>query len=89
MKNIIDNTVEFVKQKLEGAEAGHDWFHIERVWKLSKKIAEDEECNHDVVELSDCTNSINTVCILNDFKLNRKVLRNFTSIFKWDIFDNK
>lgn len=52
MKNIIDNTVEFVKQKLEGAEAGHDWFHIERVWKLSKKIAEDEECNHDVVELS-------------------------------------
>lgn len=52
MKNIIDNTVEFVKQKLAGAEAGHDWFHIERVWKLSKKIAEDEECNHDVVELS-------------------------------------
>lgn len=52
MKNIIDNTVEFVKEKLEGAEAGHDWFHIERVWKLSQKIAQDEECNHDVVELS-------------------------------------
>jgi uncharacterized protein len=29
----------FCKRKLEGAEAGHDWFHIERVWKLSKKIA--------------------------------------------------
>lgn len=52
MKDIIDNTVEFVKQKLEGAEAGHDWFHIERVWKLSKKIAQDENCNQDVVELS-------------------------------------
>jgi len=52
MKDIIDNTVEFVKQKLEGAEAGHDWFHIERVWKLSKKIAQDEDCNQDVVELS-------------------------------------
>jgi uncharacterized protein len=52
MKNLIENTVEFVKEKLEGAEAGHDWFHIERVWKLSKNIAETEECNREVVELA-------------------------------------
>ena len=52
MKNLIENTVEFVKEKLEGAEAGHDWFHIERVWKLAKKIAETENCNQEVVELS-------------------------------------
>lgn len=52
MKSTIENTVEFVKEKLEGAEAGHDWYHIERVWKLSKKIAAAEDCNHDVVELS-------------------------------------
>lgn len=52
MKSTIQNTVEFVKEKLEGAEAGHDWYHIERVWKLSKKIAAAEDCNHDVVELS-------------------------------------
>ena len=42
MKNHITLTINFVKEKLEGAEAGHDWFHIERVWKLSKKIAEKE-----------------------------------------------
>lgn len=52
MKSTIENTVEFVKEKLEGAEAGHDWYHIERVWKLSKKIAETENCNQDVVEFS-------------------------------------
>lgn len=52
MNNLIDNTIQFVKEKLEGAEAGHDWFHIERVWKLSKKIAEKEESNVEVVELS-------------------------------------
>ncbi|RNA63769.1 HD domain-containing protein [Chryseobacterium nematophagum] len=52
MKNLIANTVDFVKEKLEGAEAGHDWFHIERVWKLSKKIAQYEDCNQIVVELS-------------------------------------
>ena len=50
-ENIIQNTVNFVKEKLEGAEAGHDWFHIERVWKLSKKIAAFENCNTEVVEL--------------------------------------
>lgn len=52
MENLIEDTVEFVKEKLEGAEAGHDWFHIERVWKLSKKIAETENCNFEVVELA-------------------------------------
>ena len=50
--NIIDATVAFVKEKLEGAEAGHDWFHIERVWKLSKQIAESEGGNQEVIELS-------------------------------------
>ncbi len=50
--NIIQNTIQFVKEKLEGAEAGHDWFHIARVWKLSKKIAQAEDCNLEVVELS-------------------------------------
>jgi len=52
MKNLIEKTIEFVKEKLEGAEAGHDWFHMERVWKLSKKIAETENCNQEVVELA-------------------------------------
>ncbi|WP_027385679.1 HD domain-containing protein [Chryseobacterium gregarium] len=52
MQDLIEHTVEFVKKKLEGAEAGHDWFHIERVWKLSKKIAETEDCNLEVVELA-------------------------------------
>lgn len=52
MKSTIENTVEFVKEKLEGAEAGHDWFHIERVWKLAAKIAETEDCDREVVALS-------------------------------------
>lgn len=52
MKSTIENTVEFVKEKLKGAEAGHDWYHIERVWKLSRKIAAAEDCNQEVVELS-------------------------------------
>lgn len=51
-ENLIQKTVAFVQEQLKGAEAGHDWFHIERVWKLSKKIAVNENCNFEVVELA-------------------------------------
>ncbi|HLO53439.1 MAG TPA: HD domain-containing protein [Saprospiraceae bacterium] len=40
--NIIDNIKNIVKQKLENAEAGHDWFHVERVYKMAVKIASTE-----------------------------------------------
>ena len=52
MNQNIEKTINFVKQKLVGAEAGHDWFHIERVWKLSKKIAKNEKANTEIVELA-------------------------------------
>lgn len=39
---IILNTIEFVKQQLQNAEGGHDWFHIERVWKNAQLIAASE-----------------------------------------------
>lgn len=49
---IIDATIEFVKKELTGAEGGHDWWHIERVWKNAKLIAENENINLLVVELA-------------------------------------
>lgn len=51
-KDWIDQTIVFVKNELRNAEAGHDWFHIERVWKLSNIIASTEKCNKVVVDLS-------------------------------------
>ena len=35
---LINRTIKLVKEKLEGTESGHDWFHIESVCKLSFKI---------------------------------------------------
>lgn len=49
--SLIDNTIVFVKEKLQNAEAGHDWFHIERVYKNAMLIASDEECDLTVVKL--------------------------------------
>ena len=48
---IIDNTILFAKQQLENAEGGHDWFHIERVYKNALLIAEGENCDLTVVKL--------------------------------------
>ncbi|MCD2425710.1 HD domain-containing protein [Niabella pedocola] len=48
---IIEKTRVFVQRQLQGAEAGHDWFHIERVWKTAKHIAAQETSNLLVVEL--------------------------------------
>lgn len=49
--SIIQKTIEYVKATLAEAEGGHDWWHIERVWKLSKTIAQKEEVDLFVVEL--------------------------------------
>lgn len=50
-QEIITQTIAFVKTTLQGAEGGHDWWHIERVWKISNLIAATEDVNLFIVEL--------------------------------------
>jgi uncharacterized protein len=50
--SLIDNTIAFVKKELVDAEGGHDWFHIERVYKNSLLIAKTEPVNLEVVQLA-------------------------------------
>ncbi|TDD78163.1 HD domain-containing protein [Flavobacterium caseinilyticum] len=49
--DLINKTILFVKEKLENAEGGHDWFHIERVFKNSILISKNEVCNPVIVQL--------------------------------------
>jgi uncharacterized protein len=51
-KEIIEQTIDFVKKTLEGAEAGHDWFHIERVYKTALTINTQEQANSLIVSLA-------------------------------------
>ena len=50
-EQIILNTIHFVKETLEGAEGGHDWFHIERVYKNALLISENEKVDRFIVQL--------------------------------------
>ncbi len=50
-QGLISNAILFVKQELENAEGGHDWFHIERVYKNALAISKEEVCDQTVVQL--------------------------------------
>lgn len=51
-EQIITNTISFVKEELKNAEGGHDWFHIERVFKNSLLISKEENVDVFVVSLA-------------------------------------
>lgn len=50
-EELVLNVADKIKKQFFGEETGHDWYHIERVWRNAKLIATDEECNDLVVEL--------------------------------------
>lgn len=79
MSNIIDNTILFVKNQLKDAEGGHDWFHIQRVFKNALLIAESEEsCNVEIVKLGALLHDIADSKFHNgDETLGPKIAREF------------
>jgi uncharacterized protein len=52
MQAIIDQTINFVKITLANAETGHDWFHIERVYKTAQAINAKEKADELIVALA-------------------------------------
>ena len=49
---LIEKTAVYVRETLQGAEAGHDWFHIQRVWNNARLIGNQEQVDMLVVELA-------------------------------------
>jgi uncharacterized protein len=52
MHTTIEQTIAFVKATLADAEAGHDWFHIERVYKNALRINAIEQADELIVALA-------------------------------------
>lgn len=52
MQSVIEQTINFVKITLANAETGHDWFHIERVYKTAQTVNNIEKGDQLVVELA-------------------------------------
>lgn len=49
---IVAETKQMVKERLMNEGTGHDWYHIERVWKMASKLAEKEQANSFIVEMA-------------------------------------
>jgi len=78
---IIENTISFVKETLKDAEGGHDWFHIERVYKNALLISKNEKVDAFIVSLGALLHDIADAKFYNGDetiwpKLARKFLEN-------------
>lgn len=75
---LINNTIAFVKEELKDAEGGHDWFHIERVFKNTLLISKEEKVDVLVVSLAALLHDIADPKFHNgDEKIGPKTARNF------------
>lgn len=56
---IIDKVANEVKQQFSGEGTGHDWWHIYRVWKMSRHLAEKyPEADAFIIELAALTHDM-------------------------------
>lgn len=49
---IVEKTIEHVRRELDRAEGGHDWFHIQRVFRNTLLLAREEEVDLLTVSLA-------------------------------------
>lgn len=81
--SIINQTIHFVKKQLENAEGGHDWFHIERVYKNALLIAKTEKVDSFVVALGALLHDIADSKFHNgDETVGPKVARKHLEVFQ-------
>ena len=87
---IIQNTIEFVKTALKDAEGGHDWFHIERVFKNAILISREEKVDAFVVSLAALLHDIADPKFYNgDETIGPKVALKFLKSQKVDVKTGK
>jgi uncharacterized protein len=65
---VIQEVVGQIKSQFENDSSGHDWFHIERVWKVARQIAIKEKANIFVVELGALLHDIADHKFVDDFE---------------------
>lgn len=76
----VELTKKFVKETLQGAEGGHDWFHTHRVFLNAQHIAKGENVNKLVVSLGALLHDIADAKFHNgDETIGPKVARTFLS----------
>ncbi|MGL5574818.1 MAG: HD domain-containing protein [Sarcina sp.] len=77
-KLVIKNTIEFIKEKFCAEGSGHDWFHIERVYKNACYIAKREkDVNEYIVELTALLHDVDDWKFSEDNKTSTSTVEKF------------
>lgn len=48
---LIERVAAQIRRRFVGESSGHDWYHIQRVWKLTQQIAAQEGAKREIAEL--------------------------------------
>ena len=76
-KEIIQRTEKYISSEFCSEGSGHDWYHIDRVRKMSLTIGEKETCNLFVVEMAALLHD------LDDWKLTDSASPALSKTEKW------
>lgn len=66
--DVIQTLKNNIKNQFEGDSSGHDWFHIERVWRNAKAIAKQEGADLLITELGALLHDIADHKFVTDFE---------------------
>ena len=55
-----------IRRRFVGESSGHDWYHIQRVWKLTQQVAAQEGAKREIAELGALVHDIADVPALLD-----------------------
>jgi uncharacterized protein len=83
-KDLIKTTEKFVKERLKGADPGHDFFHIQRVRNNAKLINEKEHANSLIIDLASLLHDVGDRKIIKQECDDYSIARNFLLASKID-----
>ena len=77
-EELVLRTADYVKALLSSDTSGHDWWHVYRVWNISKYLAKEENADIFTTQLTALLHDI------DDFKLSNEAdTKNLTKTRKW------
>ncbi len=83
-KKVISQTVVFVKRRLEKEGTGHDWWHIERVRTIAKKICLHEQADYFIVDLAILLHDIGDRKVIGTDENDYTIAENFLKTLSLD-----
>ena len=77
MKQVVLNSIEFVKKYFENESSGHDYFHTIRVYKMACHIAEKENADKYIVSLAALLHDVDDIKVSPNTNKNKDNARRF------------